>query len=161
MGTIAFSVTIITRARAFEHFHPNLCSWKRPISLLSVSKISNNFTAKLTYSSSSMATPLQVHASSTVGAPSEELYASSSGLIGANDLLIVGPGVLGRIVAEKWREEHPGCLIFGETVTMNHHEELIKIGISPSLKGKASHKFPYVIFCAPPTQTSDYPGDVR
>jgi len=36
--------------------------------------------------------------------PSEESGASSRGNIGANDLLIVGPGVLGRLVAEKWRE---------------------------------------------------------
>lgn len=36
--------------------------------------------------------------------PSEELEASSRGNIGANDLLIVGPGVLGRLVAEKWKQ---------------------------------------------------------
>lgn len=30
--------------------------------------------------------------------------ASSSGLVGDSDLLIVGPGVLGRLVAEKWRK---------------------------------------------------------
>ena len=29
---------------------------------------------------------------------------ASSGMVGENDLLIVGPGVLGRLVAEKWRE---------------------------------------------------------
>lgn len=29
---------------------------------------------------------------------------ASSGLVGENDLLIVGPGVLGRLVAEKWRQ---------------------------------------------------------
>ena len=38
------------------------------------------------------------------GAANEEMKAGSSGLVGENDLLIVGPGVLGRIVAEKWRE---------------------------------------------------------
>jgi hypothetical protein len=38
------------------------------------------------------------------GAANEELEAASSGLVGENDLLIVGPGVLGRLVAEKWRE---------------------------------------------------------
>lgn len=38
------------------------------------------------------------------GASNEELEAASSGLVGENDLLIVGPGVLGRLVAEKWRE---------------------------------------------------------
>ncbi|VVA16851.1 PREDICTED: NAD(P)-dependent oxidoreductase [Prunus dulcis] len=110
-------------------------------------------------------TPFQVSASSsssTIGAPDEEKEVPSSGRVGANDLLIVGPGVLGRLVAQKWREEHPGCEIHGQTMTVDHHEELSKVGINPCLKGtKTTHKFPYVIFCAPPSRTSDYPGDVR
>lgn len=77
---------------------------------------------------------------------------SSTGVVGQNDLLIVGPGVLGRLVAERWREEHPGCQIYGQTVTSDNHDELVKIGIVPSLKGtKAAQRFPYVIFCAPPS----------
>ncbi|XP_028751668.1 uncharacterized protein LOC114711433 [Neltuma alba] len=109
-------------------------------------------------SSSLMATQIRV----SEGEPSEELERSSSRTIGEHDLLIVGPGVLGRLVAEKWREEHPGCQIFGQTVTTNHHDELIKLGINPSLKWtEATHKFPYVIFCAPPYQSTDYPGDLR
>ncbi|XXG84162.1 hypothetical protein AAC387_Pa10g1740 [Persea americana] len=87
---------------------------------------------------------------------------SSSGFIGENDLLIVGPGVLGCMVAEKWQEEHPGCQIFGQTMTTDHHDELMKMGIKPSLRGsQALHQFPYVIFCAPPSRSIDYPGDVR
>ncbi|XP_020552756.1 uncharacterized protein LOC105171592 [Sesamum indicum] len=36
------------------------------------------------------------------------------------------------------------------------------MGISPSLKGtQLTHKFPYVIFCAPPYGNPDYPGEVR
>ncbi|KAJ8467188.1 hypothetical protein OPV22_029740 [Ensete ventricosum] len=90
------------------------------------------------------------------------LKIASPGVIGQNDLLIVGPGVLGRTVAEKWHKEHPACQIFGYTMTTDHHDELIKLGIVPSLmKSKPTNKFPYVIFCAPPTQTPDYPGDVR
>ncbi|CAI9776264.1 unnamed protein product [Fraxinus pennsylvanica] len=105
---------------------------------------------------------LKINASSTVGAPNGELEASIAGMVGANDLLIVGPGVLGRIVAEKWREEHPGCQIYGQTMTSDHHDELIKMGITPTTKGTpVSNKFPYVIFCAPPSRTPDYPGDVR
>lgn len=38
------------------------------------------------------------------GAPDEKKGAAFSGVVGADDLLIVGPGVLGRLVAEKWRE---------------------------------------------------------
>ncbi|OMO53713.1 hypothetical protein CCACVL1_28405 [Corchorus capsularis] len=110
-----------------------------------------------------MAASLQASASSTIGARNEAVEAmASSGIVGANDLLIVGPGVLGRLVAEKWREEHPGSQIFGETVTTDHHDELITMGIKPFLKGaKTDQKFPYVIFCAPPSKTPDYPGDVR
>ncbi|KAG8370046.1 hypothetical protein BUALT_Bualt14G0076900 [Buddleja alternifolia] len=110
----------------------------------------------------SFAMSVKVNASSTIGAPNNELEASSTGAVGANDLLIVGPGVLGRIVAEKWREEHPGSQIHGQTLTSDHHDELIKMGISPSLKGsQLTHKFPYVIFCAPPYGNLDYPGEVR
>lgn len=112
-----------------------------------------------------MTTPVavKVNASATVeGVPDNKLEASSAGTVGATDLLIVGPGVLGRIVAEKWREEYPGSQIHGQTLTSDHHDELIKMGISPSLKGtQLTHKFPYVIFCAPPYGNPDYPGEVR
>ncbi|XP_048136161.1 uncharacterized protein LOC115748517 [Rhodamnia argentea] len=105
---------------------------------------------------------LRVRALSVAGARGEEMEVSSAGAVGQNDLLIVGPGVLGRLVAERWREEHPGCQIYGQTVTPDHHDELVNIGIIPSLKGmKTAQRFPYVIFCAPPSRTPDYPGDVR
>lgn len=111
-------------------------------------------------SSSSMATNLQVTASSSV--VKEEQKGAPSGMVGENDLLIVGPGVLGRLVAEQWRQEHPGCQIYGQTMTTDHHDELVNTGINPSLKWtEATHKFPYVIFCAPPSRSLDYPGDVR
>ena len=36
------------------------------------------------------------------------------------------------------------------------------MGSIPSLKGtEATNKFPYVVFCAPPSRTPDYPGDIR
>lgn len=38
------------------------------------------------------------------------LKVTSPGIIGQNDLLIVGPGVLGRMVAEKWRKVWLKCL---------------------------------------------------
>ncbi|KAL3626144.1 hypothetical protein CASFOL_029693 [Castilleja foliolosa] len=113
----------------------------------------------------SLATPvsLKVNASSTIDMPNNKSEASSARTVGANDLLIVGPGVLGRIVAEKWREEHPGSQIYGQTLTTDHHDELIKIGINPSLKGstQVTDKFSYVIFCAPPSRNTDYPAEVR
>ncbi|KAG6520286.1 hypothetical protein ZIOFF_017326 [Zingiber officinale] len=106
---------------------------------------------------------MDLTSSATLGlAINPGLKKTSLGVIGKNDLLIVGPGVLGRIVAEKWRQEHPDCQIWGQTMTTDHHDELIKSGIIPSLRGSEPYcKFPYVIFCAPPYPTTDYPGDVR
>ncbi|XP_074557869.1 uncharacterized protein LOC141813786 isoform X2 [Curcuma longa] len=106
---------------------------------------------------------MDLTSSATLGlAINAGLKKTSLGAIGKNDLLIVGPGVLGHIVAEKWRQGHPDCQILGQTMTTDHHDELIKSGIIPSLKGSKPYcKFPYVIFCAPPYPTTDYPGDVR
>ncbi|KAF7150923.1 hypothetical protein RHSIM_Rhsim02G0013600 [Rhododendron simsii] len=122
-----------------------------------------NFKTKRSSSKSLvLSTPLHAKSSSVIGAANEAVDASSPGSIGANDLLIVGPGVLGKLVAEKWREDHPGCQIFGQTMTTDHHNELAKIGINPLLKGsKATQEFPYVVFCAPTSRSLDYPGDVR
>ncbi|KAL6884680.1 hypothetical protein ACP4OV_010616 [Aristida adscensionis] len=87
---------------------------------------------------------------------------SGTNVVGQNDLLIVGPGVLGRIVADKWLKEYPGCKVFGQTVSTDHHSELTDVGIIPCLKGSTlSQKVPYVIFCAPPSRSDDYHGDVR
>ncbi|XP_074307136.1 uncharacterized protein LOC141642275 [Silene latifolia] len=86
----------------------------------------------------------------------------SSSVDGHNDLLIVGPGVLGRLVAHQWRLEYPGCQIYGQTATTDHHDELIEIGIIPSVKGtRLPRQFSYVIFCAPPSRGVDYAADVR
>ncbi|CAN1857569.1 hypothetical protein LINPERHAP1_LOCUS42543, partial [Linum perenne] len=121
------------------------------------------FLSHFSPSSSSMASPLLLSASSTIGSKEDKgAKIESSGLVGETDLLIVGPGVLGRLVANKWREENPGCQIVGETVTEDHHEELRKLGIYPTLRGtQLSQRYPYVIFCAPPYRTVDYPADVR
>ncbi|XP_062176164.1 uncharacterized protein LOC133881242 isoform X2 [Alnus glutinosa] len=164
MGSVACAAPIITTTAAPQtlvaHFSKLHCFHIPPIRFLSKRSASLLRNPNFVTKRSSMATPLAVNASSTIA--NEELEAASSGLVGENDLLIVGPGVLGRLVAEKWREEHPGCQIFGQTVTADHHDELIKMGINPSLKGtNVTDRFPYVIFCAPPSRTSDYPGDVR
>ncbi|KAL0862424.1 hypothetical protein Bca101_041542 [Brassica carinata] len=129
----------------------------------------------LSTTSSMMVTPIQASSSSsTIGETSDGLKVQSHVSIGANDLLIVGPGVLGRLVAEQWRElrvgafmcvveqEHPDCQIIGQTATTNHHDELEKLGIKPALKGtEFDGKFSYVIFCAPPSQSPDYAAELR
>ncbi|XP_057539630.1 uncharacterized protein LOC130817769 isoform X2 [Amaranthus tricolor] len=87
---------------------------------------------------------------------------SSSVAVGESDLLIVGPGVLGRLVAQQWIEDHPGCQVYGKTATTDHHDELTKLGITPVVKGAMlPYQFPYVIFCAPPSKSPDYAGEVR
>ncbi|KAH7573628.1 hypothetical protein JRO89_XS03G0182300 [Xanthoceras sorbifolium] len=154
------SVSCVSPSRALTHY--------LVVDFLSSSKNSVFFKNRICTvkfrpsSSSSMATSLQASASSTVGAANKGVKGTSSDLVGENDLLIVGPGVLGRLVADQWRQEHPGCQIYGETVTTDHHDELIKMGINPSVKGsEVTQRFPYVIFCAPPSRSLDYPGDVR
>ena len=49
----------------------------------------------------------------------------------SKDLLIVGPGVLGRLVAAQWREAHPTARIVGETSTKDNHDALRALGIEP------------------------------
>uniref|UniRef100_A0A0E0JIV6 NAD-dependent epimerase/dehydratase domain-containing protein n=1 Tax=Oryza punctata TaxID=4537 RepID=A0A0E0JIV6_ORYPU len=107
--------------------------------------------------------PAAIAASSPLGESQEAsaMAVSASEVVGQYDLLIVGPGVLGRIVAVRWQQEHPGCKIYGHTATTDHHSELTQLGIIPSLKGPAVQKVPYVIFCAPPYRTDDYTGDLR
>ena len=59
-------------------------------------------------------------------------------------------------------QEYEGSQVFGQTITTDHHEELVQLGISPALNWtKSDHKFPYVIVCAPPYQSLDYLGDLR
>lgn len=57
---------------------------------------------KLTSFSMSRATHL--HVSQDALTPTEESLSSSPRVVGEHDLLIVGPGVLGRLVAQNWRE---------------------------------------------------------
>ncbi|KAI4364413.1 hypothetical protein MLD38_020508 [Melastoma candidum] len=105
---------------------------------------------------------LLAHSSVAAGFTSKQMELSLSKTVGVNDLLIIGPGVLGRIVAEKWREGHPGCQIFGQTMTTDHHNELVAIGIQPSVKGTTiDEQFANIIFCAPPSRTPDYAADLR
>lgn len=104
-----------------------------------------------------------IHAtSSSLSASAAVGTAASSVVAGESDLLIFGPGVLGRLVAQQWIQDHPGCQVYGKTVTTDHHDELLKIGITPLLKETMlPFQFPYVIFCAPPSRSPDYAGDVR
>jgi len=59
-------------------------------------------------------------------------------------------------------QSHEGCKVVGETNTTNRHEELLSVGISPVTKDTQSgDKYPFVIFCAPPSGSEDYAAEVR
>jgi len=87
-----------------------------------------------------------------------------------DDLLIVGAGVLGKLVAAQWRKAHPEARIVGETRTDATHDELRSLGIEPRTpphheknagsEGDGDAAFPFVIFCAPPSGSEDYAGEV-
>ncbi|CAL5213886.1 unnamed protein product [Lathyrus oleraceus] len=117
-----------------------------------------NLKTKVKLQSLSMSRPTHLKVPQNSLTPTEESRSSSL----QHDLLIVGPGVLGRLVAHKWQQETPGCRVFGQTMTVDHHNELIQMGINPSLKWtEATHKFPNVLYCAPPSRTTDYADNVR
>ncbi|GAU33900.1 hypothetical protein TSUD_66870 [Trifolium subterraneum] len=99
----------------------------------------------------SISRPTHLKVSQDSLTPTDESLSSSL----QNDLLIVGPGVLGRL-------EIPGCQVYGQTMTTDHHNELIQMDINPSLKWtEATHKFPNVLYCAPPSRTADYAENIR
>ncbi|KAK2383816.1 hypothetical protein QL285_071233 [Trifolium repens] len=117
-----------------------------------------NLRTKLKLKSFSISRTTHLKVSQDSLTPTQESLSSSS----QHDLLIVGPGVLGRLVAHKWQQEIPGCQVYGQTMTTDHHNELIQMDINPSLKWtEATHKFPNVLYCAPPSRTADYAENIR
>ncbi|CAK9199281.1 unnamed protein product [Sphagnum troendelagicum] len=78
------------------------------------------------------------------------------------DLLVVGPGVLGSLIATIWLQQNAGCKVVGQTNTTNHHEELQALGIHPITKDEgATDKYPFVVFSAPPHGSENYITEVR
>ncbi len=76
------------------------------------------------------------------------------------DLLIVGGGgVLGTKLGSLWLEAHPSATVVGQTNTTNNHSHMASLGISPRV-GPTSEKYANVAFCAPPSGSEDYAGDV-
>eukprot|EP00245_Coleochaete_scutata_P006790 TRINITY_DN21576_c0_g1_i1.p1 TRINITY_DN21576_c0_g1~~TRINITY_DN21576_c0_g1_i1.p1 ORF type:complete len:372 (-),score=60.71 TRINITY_DN21576_c0_g1_i1:189-1304(-) len=80
------------------------------------------------------------------------------------DILIVGPGVLGSMVATEWIKDFPETKVVGQTNTTNSHERLRSLGVFPIVKDLETAEqdtYPFVIFCAPPSGSSDYAAEVR
>ena len=76
------------------------------------------------------------------------------------DLLIVGGGgVLGSRLGSFWLEAHPSAAVVGQTNTTNNHDAMQALGISPRV-GPSSETYANVVFCAPPSGSADYAGDV-
>lgn len=122
----------------------------------------SNLASRVKFTSFSMSKVTHLKVSQDALSPAEESLSSSPPVIAQHDLLIVGPGVLGRLVAHKWRQEIPGSQVYGQTATTDHHNELIQMGINPSLKWtESTNKFPNVLYCAPPSRSPDYAGNVR
>lgn len=80
----------------------------------------------------------------------------------SNQLLIVGPGVLGSCLGKLWLDQHGPGSVTGQTNTTTNHSTLQALGITPRTKDQASQqKFPYVAFCAPPSGSDDYPAELK
>lgn len=79
----------------------------------------------------------------------------------SSDLLIVGSGVLGRLVSAEWYRLHPQSTVVGETRTTTSHSDLSAQHIRPALAGTTSPCPSFVVFCAPPSGgTPDYAAAV-
>lgn len=78
-----------------------------------------------------------------------------------NDLLIVGAGKLGRFIAAEWRKVHPDATVIGETRTDKNHDQLTAEGIKPAIVGATTEVPSFMVYCAPPSSSFDYPGAVR
>ncbi|QCD83780.1 hypothetical protein DEO72_LG2g4127 [Vigna unguiculata] len=167
MGTTCFPTTnVLFEPQKLSGNFSILCDNVRGLSFLTpkphLRSSYSNLGNRVKFTSFSMYKTTHLKVSQDALSPTEESLSSSPRVIGEHDLLVVGPGVLGRLVAQKWHQEIPDCQVYGQTVTTHHHNELIQMGIYPSLKWtEATHKFPNVIYCAPPSRTPDYAGNVR
>uniref|UniRef100_A0A7S1N238 NAD(P)-binding domain-containing protein n=1 Tax=Eutreptiella gymnastica TaxID=73025 RepID=A0A7S1N238_9EUGL len=92
----------------------------------------------------------------------QSIAEDSATIVGLQDeLLVVGCGVLGRLIAQKWKEVHgSNARVVGETRSDASHAELLALGIEPQIKGEGGERtYSNVVFCAPPTGNDDYPQE--
>ena len=54
------------------------------------------------------------------------------------NLLVVGPGVLGSLVCQKWLEMFPAAIVVGQTNSTKNHERLEKMGITARTEGRSN-----------------------
>lgn len=84
------------------------------------------------------------------------------------NLLIVGAGVLGKIVGTRWLERHRSAEVCAVTTTDKTHPELSRLGFKPFTSAELYgvqpvEKYPYIVFCAPPggSTGNSYVNSVR
>ena len=76
-----------------------------------------------------------------------------------SDLLVIGAGVLGMLVARRWRTLHPSTNVTLKfrSVNTERNAEMEKEGFKIITKeGGEKLVNPLVVFCAPPTGNNDY-----
>ena len=76
-----------------------------------------------------------------------------------SDLLVIGAGVLGMLVARRWRTLHPSANVTLKfrSVNTERNAEMEKGGFKIITKeGDEKLVNPLVVFCAPPTGNNDY-----
>ena len=81
-----------------------------------------------------------------------------------SDLLVVGAGVLGMLVARTWRQSTPGARVTLKfrTEKAERRAELEREGFSViSGEGGEACSAPLVVFCAPPTGNTHYAEDIK
>mmetsp|Transcript_4402 Transcript_4402/g.7064 ORF Transcript_4402/g.7064 Transcript_4402/m.7064 type:complete len:323 (+) Transcript_4402:61-1029(+) len=82
-----------------------------------------------------------------------------------HDILIVGAGYLGQLVAKEWQLKYPGSTVYAETRTDAKHSNLKDMGVVPLLRSeRENHPFKEwktVVFCAAPKGNDDYPGELK
>ena len=86
-----------------------------------------------------------------------------------DDLLVVGPGVLGGLVAARWATAHPTAAVVGQTNSTTSHARLASLNIVPRVNGDAeagaptpgAGPWPHVLFAAPQSGSPDYVASIR
>ena len=81
-----------------------------------------------------------------------------------SDLLVVGAGVLGMLVARTWSQSHPKARVTLKfrTEKAERRAELEREGFSViSEEGGETCCAPLVVFCAPPTGNTHYAEDIK
>ena len=110
------------------------------------------------------AAPSPMPSASRVAASSPSTPPSSP-----DDLLVIGPGVLGGLVAARWAAAHPAARVVGQTNSDAAHARLTALGVAPRVNADAEAvggeagqgPWPHVLFSAPPSGSPDYLASIK